>query len=480
MRRRHRRLRGLAGPARRGRGLRPGRETDARWRGRRRIAAPGPRTAAPSAPSGVRVLDRRGRRTAVRTRGRRHSAGRTRGRRQRAERRCDRRRRPIESARGAGACFPLRGDACGCCPHASAARGAAAVHAARATRAWRRAGDRAIARDSRRRSPMARAIHGRRGRRRRLRIRARDRGIARRNRTAGLRADDLVPAVDVTRRLRHRGRSAALPHLSGVSGKRARGRSPVGVPRARAVESRRTPARGGVPGVRHGTGSGKSHGHAVAPLDVGRGAPSASRLPSHGDVTRRRTVAAFGESRPRPVGAAAVPVHGVLMRVIAVPEVAARHRRPGRVVMAVIMAGVIRGSDVVVADREHRAVVPAERAPAHVARGVAPRYVRRGPVRRRNPEPGVRREPPAAVVMRRVAERISGDPGVAVRRIGRPAAVVIRTPAGRHARIPDVPVGRLILPVAVLIERRRVAGHVLRQVLRRLARRRVDGAALHL
>ncbi len=82
--------------------------------------------------------------------------------------------------------------------------------------------------------------------------------------------------------------------------------------------------------------------------------------------------------------------------------------------------------------------------------------------------------------MRRIAERIRGDPRPAVRRVRRPPAVVVRLPVGRDMRVPDVAVRLLIAPVAVLIERRRIARHVLRQVLLRLTGRRIDRFVLHL
>jgi hypothetical protein len=108
-----------------------------------------------------------------------------------------------------------------------------------------------------------------------------------------------------------------------------------------------------------------------------------------------------------------------------------RPRAPGIVAMSAVE---------VHPEREDRPVVPAERAPAHVAGRVGPRNPRRTPAATRDPEPRPCREPPPAVVVRRPRPRIGSDPRPSPRPQRRPSSVIVRTPAWPDAWVPHVAV----------------------------------------
>ena len=102
--------------------------------------------------------------------------------------------------------------------------------------------------------------------------------------------------------------------------------------------------------------------------------------------------------------------------------------------------------------REHGPAVVPERAPTHVIVGERPRHPRGAPGAPRNPEPGVARIAPTAVVMRGPRPRVEADPCPAVRPDRRPRTVGVRAPLGSDRGIPDVSVRRVVLPRPVLIE----------------------------
>src|SRR6187549_2682743 len=93
---------------------------------------------------------------------------------------------------------------------------------------------------------------------------------------------------------------------------------------------------------------------------------------------------------------------------------------------------------VVEPERQHRAVVPSQRAPADVARRIGPGNPCGRPRASGNPEPRAGRESPPPIVMRRPGPRTGTDPRPAIRTECDPPTVVVRTPAPRHRWIPDV------------------------------------------
>src|SRR5207237_7086466 len=153
--------------------------------------------------------------------------------------------------------------------------------------------------------------------------------------------------------------------------------------------------------------------------------------------------------------------HGALIHERAA-EMAGVHHRPG------IPGGVVPAAKIQV-DRDDRAIVESERAPAHVAWRIRPRDISRRPPVAGDPEPRAGGEAPAAEMVRGPREEIETDPRPPVPRIRDPAAVVIRTPSTGHARIPDVAIRLGVAPVAVLIELRCIRLHRCGAILARHA-----------
>ncbi len=207
-------------------------------------------------------------------------------------------------------------------------------------------------------------------------------------------------------------------------------------------------ARGGVAFDAGRTDAAADHLAGVV-ANAGRAARDGVRVAAHA-----REGAAVGrhrlghESAADAIGQVA-RVHGIPIDPAAAPPTIRWHDGPAVPAVVTVAVPARIGTAIRQREREDRAVVVPQRAPADVAVADGPTDPGRGPGATGDPEPAPGAVSPAAVVVCAVAPRVGAHPHVAIAAQAFPAAVVIGPPVGRRGRIPDGAVLGVAVPRAV-------------------------------